>query len=140
MALGLKEQLPCHQRLGGFGDVYRRMAWDMPPPTITGGCINPSKGRFLHPQANRAITQREAALLQTFPKTYRFSVDRGRYPVALLESQVWSNAASHKVITRFCLGCKKRPLLALMHPPVIVGAGTSQAILPYTSLKPSKSA
>lgn len=84
MALGLKDQLQCHRRLEGFWDVYGRMAWDKPAPTITGGCINPSKGRFLHPRANRAITLREAALLQTFPKTYCFPLDRGRYPVALL--------------------------------------------------------
>lgn len=83
-ALGVGKQLPCHQRLRGFWDVYGRMAWDKPAPTITGGCINPSKGRFLHPRANRAITLREAALLQTFPKSYRFPLDRGRYPVALL--------------------------------------------------------
>lgn len=84
MALGPKNQLPCHKRFDGFRDVYGRMAWDKPAPTITGGCINPSKGRFLHPGANRAITLREAALLQTFPKTYRFPLDRGRYSVALL--------------------------------------------------------
>lgn len=84
MALGQEEQLPCHQRLKGFWDVYGRMAWDKPAPTITGGCINPSKGRFLHPGANRAITLREAALLQTFPKKYRFPLDKGRYHVALL--------------------------------------------------------
>ena len=83
-ALGQEEQLPCHQRLEGFRDVYGRMTWDRPAPTITGGCINPSKGRFLHPRANRAITLREAALLQTFPKKYRFPLDKGRYPVALL--------------------------------------------------------
>jgi DNA (cytosine-5)-methyltransferase 1 len=83
-ALGPTDQLPCHQRLKGFWDVYGRMAWDNPAPTITGGCINPSKGRFLHPRANRAITLREAALLQTFPRTYRFALDQGRYPVALL--------------------------------------------------------
>ena len=84
MAMGLKYQLPCHKRLEGFRDVYGRMAWDKPSPTITGGCINPSKGRFLHPRAHRAITLREAALLQTFPKAYRFPLDKGRYSVALL--------------------------------------------------------
>ena len=83
-ALGSENQLPCHKRLAGFNDVYGRMAWDKPSPTITGGCINPSKGRFLHPQQNRAITLREAALLQTFPKTYRFPLERGRYSVAML--------------------------------------------------------
>ncbi len=84
MALGVDNQLPCHKRLDGFKDVYGRMAWDKPAPTITGGCINPSKGRFLHPSANRAITLREAAILQTFPETYRFPLDQGRYPVAML--------------------------------------------------------
>ena len=83
-ALGMEDQLPCHKRLDGFKDVYGRMAWSEQAPTITGGCINPSKGRFLHPQENRAITLREAALLQTFPKAYRFPLSHGRYPVALL--------------------------------------------------------
>jgi DNA (cytosine-5)-methyltransferase 1 len=83
-ALGQKKQLKCHRELKGFWDVYGRMAWGNPSPTITGGCINPSKGRFLHPQANRAITLREAALLQTFPKRYQFPIEKGRYSVALL--------------------------------------------------------
>lgn len=83
-ALGAKHQLKCHQGFDGFRDVYGRMTWDRPSPTITGGCINPSKGRFLHPQQHRAITLREAALLQTFPKSYRFPLDDNRYAVALL--------------------------------------------------------
>jgi DNA (cytosine-5)-methyltransferase 1 len=58
------------------------MAWSEPSPTITGGCINPSKGRFLHPEQDRAITLREAALLQGFPKDYRLDLSRGRYPTA----------------------------------------------------------
>ncbi len=82
--LGAARQLECHKRVDGFTDVYGRMAWDDLSPTITGGCINPSKGRFLHPTANRAITLREAALLQTFPKGYRFPTSRGRFPVAVL--------------------------------------------------------
>jgi DNA (cytosine-5)-methyltransferase 1 len=103
MALGQKNQLPCHKRLDGFRDVYGRMAWDKPAPTITGGCINPSKGRFLHPRANRAITLREAALLQTFPKTYRFSLDRGRYPAALLIG----NALPPEFIRRHAVALKR---------------------------------
>lgn len=74
--------LRCHKKCQGFKDVYGRMAWDAPSPTITGGCINASKGRFLHPQQDRVITLFEAALLQTFPRKYRFKMDRGRYPVA----------------------------------------------------------
>ena len=65
--------LPCHRRSPhGFKDVYGRMAWDSPSPTITGGCASPSKGRFLHPQEDRCITMREAAILQGFPRTYIF--------------------------------------------------------------------
>jgi DNA (cytosine-5)-methyltransferase 1 len=60
------------------------MAWDEPAPTITSGCYNPSKGRFLHPSANRAITLREAALLQTFPPRYFFPADAGKEAVALM--------------------------------------------------------
>ncbi len=75
-------QLDCHRRITGFNDIYGRMSWDQPAPTITSGCINPSKGRFLHPTQNRAITLREAALLQGFPKGYFFSLRRGTYPAA----------------------------------------------------------
>lgn len=83
-ALPSDEQLRCHQRSTGFSDVYGRMAWDKPSPTITSGFVNPSKGRFLHPQQNRAITPREAALLQGFPEDYQFSMRRGKYGVAEL--------------------------------------------------------
>jgi DNA (cytosine-5)-methyltransferase 1 len=80
--LGPDRQLACHRRVAGWFDVYGRMAWDQPAPTITSGCINPSKGRFLHPEENRAITLREAALLQSFPPNYRFPLDRGKYKAA----------------------------------------------------------
>ncbi len=65
-------QLECHKRCTGFKDVYGRMAWNEVAPTITSGCFNPSKGRFLHPEEDRAITMREAALLQGFQRRYRF--------------------------------------------------------------------
>lgn len=84
LSLGADEQLKCHQKCDGFKDVYGRMAWDALSPTITGGCVNPSKGRFLHPEQNRAITLREAALLQSFPRRYRFSLDRGKFAVAVM--------------------------------------------------------
>lgn len=77
-------QLGCHVRGDGFKDVYGRMAWDEVAPTITCGCVNPSKGRFLHPEHNRSITLREAALLQTFPKKHRFPIEAGKFPVAEL--------------------------------------------------------
>ena len=74
--------LKCHEKQDGFYDVYGRMKWDDVSPTITGGCINPSKGRFLHPTEDRAITLREAALLQSFPPGYVFSLRRGKYAAA----------------------------------------------------------
>jgi DNA (cytosine-5)-methyltransferase 1 len=77
-------QLACHQRTKGFYDVYGRMSWDAPAPTITGGCINPSKGRFLHPEQNRAVTLREALLLQSFPPDYQLNLERGKYRAAEL--------------------------------------------------------
>lgn len=77
-----EEQLPCHSRMEGFYDVYGRMAWDDVAPTITGGCVNPSKGRFLHPSRDRAITLREAACLQTFPLSYIFVAEGGKYATA----------------------------------------------------------
>ena len=79
-----EDQLKCHQEFDGFKDIYGRMAWRQPAPTITGGCINPSKGRYLHPSEDRAITLREAAMLQGFPKSYKFDLSQGRYPAAQL--------------------------------------------------------
>jgi DNA (cytosine-5)-methyltransferase 1 len=70
--------LKCHRTHDGHRDVYGRMWWGRPAPTLTGGCIKPSKGRFLHPSQHRGITLREAALLQSFPKTARFSGSRER--------------------------------------------------------------
>ena len=77
-------KLECHKKSDGFKDVYGRMAWDEPAPTITTGCFNPSKGRFLHPEENRAITMREAALLQSFPKSYKFPATLGKVKVATM--------------------------------------------------------
>jgi DNA (cytosine-5)-methyltransferase 1 len=83
-ALPSRLRLQCHKNSDGFKDVYGRMAWDAPAPTITTGCFNPSKGRFLHPSADRAITMREAALLQSFPKSYKFPVSLGKVKVAMM--------------------------------------------------------
>ena len=77
-------QLACHKKINGFADVYGRMAWDRVAPTITSGCNNPSKGRFVHPVECRAITLREAAMLQGFPKTYRFLISHGKESIALM--------------------------------------------------------
>lgn len=77
--------LACHQKEGvGFNDVYGRLRWDDYSTTITGGCLNPSKGRFLHPKYDRVITAREASMLQTFPKGYKFPINIPKTSIALL--------------------------------------------------------
>lgn len=77
--------LECHKKPNiGFNDVYGRLRWDDYSTTITGGCLNPSKGRFLHPEQDRCISAREAALLQSFPKNYKFPTDIPRVDLALL--------------------------------------------------------
>jgi len=64
----------CHRIASGasFKSVYARMSWDLPAPTVTTQCYNFGTGRFGHPQQDRAITLREAAILQSFPKDYQF--------------------------------------------------------------------
>ena len=77
--------LECHKNKNiGFNDVYGRLRWDTISTTITGGCLNPSKGRFLHPEQDRAITPREAALLQSFPESYVFPTDIRKQSLALM--------------------------------------------------------
>ena len=64
--------LNCHKKYSGHTDVYGIMNPDEPAPTMTGGCLSYSKGRFGHPFEDRAISVREAARLQTFPDDYVF--------------------------------------------------------------------
>lgn len=64
----------CHLRKSGetYPSVYGRMEWDKPAPTITTQFYGFGNGRYGHPEQDRAISLREAALLQSFPKNYRF--------------------------------------------------------------------
>ncbi|MDM1396081.1 DNA (cytosine-5-)-methyltransferase [Myroides odoratimimus] len=66
--------LECHKKESGktFSSVYGRMNWDEPAPTMTTLCTGLGNGRFGHPEQDRAISLREAAIFQTFPKSYRF--------------------------------------------------------------------
>lgn len=107
-------QLQCHKRCAGFKDVYGRMAWDDVSPTITSGCFNPSKGRFLHPDEDRAITIREAALLQGFPHQYTFPSDIGKEALAgmignaLPPSFIAAHATSIKQVLFSSAGCNHK--------------------------------
>ena len=64
----------CHAKDSGatYPSVYGRMSWDEPAPTITTQCFGYGNGRFGHPDQNRAISLREAAMLQGFPRHYKF--------------------------------------------------------------------
>ncbi|MCX8500087.1 MAG: DNA cytosine methyltransferase [Alphaproteobacteria bacterium] len=77
--------LDCHKKTNvGFHDIYGRLRWDDYSTTITGGCLNPSKGRFLHPEQNRCISPREAAILQSFPADYKFPPKVNKSQLSLL--------------------------------------------------------
>jgi DNA (cytosine-5)-methyltransferase 1 len=69
---------PCHRRATGasFRNVYARMEWDKPAPTITTLAHNFGTGRFGHPEQDRVISLREAAVLQGFPPGYRFTAPK----------------------------------------------------------------
>jgi DNA (cytosine-5)-methyltransferase 1 len=64
----------CHKKITGrtYPSVYGRMSWDKPAPTITTQFYGFGNGRFGHPEQDRAISLREGAILQSFPKSYKF--------------------------------------------------------------------
>lgn len=64
----------CHLKPTGktYPGVYARMTWEEPSPTLTTQCYGFGNGRFGHPEQDRAITLREAAILQSFPPNYEF--------------------------------------------------------------------
>lgn len=70
----------CHRQKSGssYQSVYARMVWDQPSPTITTQAYSFGTGRFGHPEQDRSLTLREAVLLQTFPRRYRFVKPRGK--------------------------------------------------------------
>lgn len=64
--------LKCHKGHDGHKDVYGRINPNVPGPTMTTACINPSKGRFVHPTEHHGITLRQAARFQSFPDEFVF--------------------------------------------------------------------
>lgn len=72
-------QAACHAKTSGatYPSVYGRMEWDKAGPTITTQCFGYGNGRFGHPEQDRAISLREAAILQTFPADYKFAPEDG---------------------------------------------------------------
>ncbi len=82
-------KLACHisETGKGYGSVYGRMKWDEPSPTMTTFCNGIGNGRFGHPEQDRAISLREAAILQSFPEHYQFAANA--------ESLVSKHVAKH---------------------------------------------
>lgn len=62
----------CLDIIKGFSDVYGRLFWDKPSITITHYARNPASGRYTHPEQDRGLTAREAAILQSFPNGFEF--------------------------------------------------------------------
>jgi len=86
--------LVCHKKESGEtyrGSVYGRMRWDEPAPTMTTQCTGIGNGRYGHPEQHRAISLREAALFQTFPKSYKF-IDPGQKFVVAKVARFIGNA------------------------------------------------
>jgi DNA (cytosine-5)-methyltransferase 1 len=80
---------------GGFFDVYGRMKWDEPAPTLTTRCNSYSNGRYGHPEQNRAISLREAARLQSFDDSYVFHAPAINNAAKLIGNAVPVNMAYH---------------------------------------------
>lgn len=76
----------CHRAESGrtYPGVYGRMEWDKPAPTITTQCYGFGNGRFGHPEQDRAISLREAAILQSFPRDYAFVPKDGEVSFTVL--------------------------------------------------------
>lgn len=86
--------LKCHKKPSGKTyrqTVYGRMCWDEPSPTMTTQCIGLGNGRYGHPTQDRAISLREAAIFQTFPKNYKF-VDQNKPFIVGLVARFIGNA------------------------------------------------
>lgn len=65
-------KLECHKKHTGHTDVYGRLVKYRPAPALTTRCISLSNGRYGHPEQHRAISVREAASIQTFPRDFEF--------------------------------------------------------------------
>jgi len=82
--------LDCHKKETGktYKSVYGRMSWNEPSPTITTQFYNYGTGRFGHPEQDRALTLREASILQSFPPKYIFVKDEEEIPLTKIGTHV----------------------------------------------------
>lgn len=82
--------LECHKKETGksYNSVYGRMSWDEVSPTLTTQCTGYGNGRFGHPDQDRAISLREAAIIQSFPKKYRFVKSKIEFKPSIIEKHI----------------------------------------------------
>lgn len=90
--------LKCFKKESGksYGSVYGRMKWNEPSPTMTTHCTGLGNGRFGHPEQDRAISLREAAIFQTFPEDYKFFKENEKYSSSIVSKQI-GNAVPPKL-------------------------------------------
>jgi DNA (cytosine-5)-methyltransferase 1 len=100
--------LDCFKKPSGksYGSVYGRMKWNELAPTMTTHCTGLGNGRFGHPEQDRAITLREAALFQTFPLKYKFFETLDTFHPSIYLSTNWQ-CSSSKIGTSNCKKYKK---------------------------------
>ncbi|CAM3258312.1 DNA (cytosine-5-)-methyltransferase [Lactococcus hircilactis] len=94
-----KNLLPeCYKKKSGasFGSVYGRLEWDKPSSTITTQFPGYGNGRFGHPEQDRALSLREGAILQSFPRSYQFIEDEKDYAINKIAMQI-GNAVPPKL-------------------------------------------
>lgn len=84
---------------GGFFDVYGRMKWDKPAPTLTTRCNSYSNGRYGHPEQDRAISLREAARLQSFNDAYVFHAPSLQEAAKMIGNAVPVNLSYHLTVS-----------------------------------------
>ena len=108
----------CHTRKKGktYPGVYGRMKSNAPSPTITGQCYGFGNGRFGHPTQSRAISLREAALLQSFPARYSFVPPQSRVKMKIV-GQLIGNAVPPRLGKVIGVAIRKHVYHAGMKPP-----------------------
>jgi DNA (cytosine-5)-methyltransferase 1 len=114
-----KAWLECHRVHMGHNDVYGRLAWDTPSNTITCGCTNVSKGRFVHPTQNRALTPREAAALQGFDDSFIFEEDSTSAQIGNAVPPPYALAIAEVLKKRIQLSALKRKRHIRQKPDII---------------------
>lgn len=123
-------RLACHKKCSGktYRNVYGRMQYDEPAPTLTTLCLGIGNGRFIHPEQDRGLSIREAALLQSFPETYQFAPEGGRIKPRVL-SRLIGNAVP--VALAESIGCTIRDHLAALSSRNLAALTNSSAIVTH---------